>query len=194
VLPRLLISCALSTAVLMGLAPLASAAGWKAVTTSDQSSVNQVGLVRGADGVLHVVWDRPTGPNTEDLLHTSIARSGRIGSTNPIQSGWIGFQSAALVLDPAGIRVFVGAMRSTDSLDPQDELSTMLSSDGGASWVLQAGNVVPDGGQAYGSPAAATMLPNGTTLQTWAGTLGTWVHAGLSPAAPNHDFQAPLGN
>jgi hypothetical protein len=194
VLPRLLISCALSTAVLMGLAPLASAAGWKAVTTPDQSSVNQVGLVRGADGVLHVVWDRPTGPNTEDLLHTSIGRSGRIGSTNPIQSGWIGFQSAALVLDPAGIRVFVGAMRSTDSLDPQDELSTMLSSDGGASWVLQAGNVVPDGGQAYGSPAAATMLPNGTTLQTWAGTLGTWVHAGLSPATPNHDFQAPLGN
>jgi hypothetical protein len=52
---------------------------------------------------------------------------------------------------------------------------------------------VPDGGQAYGSPVAATVLSNGSTLQAWAGTLGTWVHAGLSPAAPNHDFQAPLG-
>jgi hypothetical protein len=178
----------------MGSAPVASAAGWKAVTTPDQSSVNQVGLVRTADGVLHVVWDRATGPNTEDLLHTTIARSGRVGSTNPIQSGWTGFQSAAAVLDPGGIRVFVGAMRSTDSSDPNDELSTMLSSDGGASWALQTGNVVPDGGQAYGSPVAATALPNGGTMQTWAGTLGTWVHSGLSPATPNYNFQAPLGN
>ena len=45
--------------------------------------------------------------------------------------------------------VFFGAIRSTDSSDPQDELNTLLSSDGGASWVLQPGNVVPDGGQAY---------------------------------------------
>jgi hypothetical protein len=178
----------------MGWAPVASAAGWRAVTTPDQSSVNQVGLVRSADGVLHVIWDRPTGPNTEDLLHTTIARSGRLGSTNPIQSGWIGFQNAAPVLDPAGIRVFVGAMRSTDSSDPQDELNTMVSSDGGASWALQPGNVGPDGGQAYGSPVAATTLPNGGTLQTWAGTLGTWVHCGLSPSTPNHNFQAPFGN
>ena len=90
--------------------------------------------------------------------------------------------------------MFVGAIRSTDSNDPQDELNTMLSRDGGATWELQPGNVVPDGGQAYGSPVAATTVPGGGTLQAWAGTLGTWVHAGLSPATPNHDFQAPLGN
>ena len=28
----------------------------------------------------------------------------------------------------------------------------------------------------------------------WAGTLGTWTHAGLTPATPNFDHQAPLGN
>lgn len=175
-------------------APVVSAGGWKAVTTPDQTSVHQVGLVRSPDGVLHVVWHHPTGPNTEDLLHTAIAGSGRIGATSPIQSGWTGFQNAALVLDPQGIRAFVGAMRSTSSSDPNDELSTMLSPDGGSTWVLQVGNVVADGGQAYGSPVAATALPNGGTLQTWAGTLGTWVHSGLSPATPNHDFQASLGN
>ncbi|HMJ94690.1 MAG TPA: hypothetical protein VK486_02500 [Thermoleophilaceae bacterium] len=193
-LRRSLLLSALSTVVLAGSPPVVSAAGWKAVTTPDQTSVHQVGLVRSPDGVLHLVWHHPTGPNTEDLLHTSIAGNGRIGSTNPIQSGWTGFQNAALVLDPQGIRMFVGAMRSTDSSDPNDELSTALSTDGGASWSLQPGNVVPDGGQAYGSPVAATTLPNGVTLQTWAGTLGTWAHSGLSPATPNHDFQAPLGN
>jgi hypothetical protein len=41
---------------------------------------------------------------------------------------------------------------------------------------------------------AATIVPSGDALQAWAGTLGTWVHAGLSPSTPNHNFQAPLGN
>lgn len=191
---RLLISCVVTSAVLMGSAPVVPAAPWKVVTTLDQSSVDQVGLLRSPDGVLHVAWNRRTGPNTEDLLHTTIARNGRLGSTNPIQSGWTNFQNAALVPDPLGIRAFVGAMRTTDSSDPQDELSTMLSSDGGATWVLQAGNVVLDGGQAYGSPVAATTSPSGGTLQAWAGTLGTWVHSGLSQTTPNHDFQAPHGN
>ena len=193
-LRRFLLLAAVTSAALMASAPLAPAATWKAVTTPDQSSVNQVALLRTPDGVLHVVWDRPTGPNTEDLLHTAIARSGRLGATSPIQTGWTGFQNAALVLDPQGMRVFFGAIRSTDSSDPQDELNTLLSSDGGASWVLQPGNVVPDGGQAYGSSVAATTLPNGGTLQAWAGTLGTWVHSGLTPATPNHNFQAPIGN
>ena len=185
--------CALAVAIVLCSASSAQAAPWKRVTTPDQAAIYQVGLVRTADGVLHAVWHHPTGPNTEDLLHTAISPSGRIGATTPIQSGWTGFQNAALVVDPGGIRVFFGAIRSTDSNDPQDELNTALSTDGGTSWALQPGNVVPDGGQAYGSPVAATTLPDGTTLQAWAGTLGTWVHAGLSPATPNYDFQAPVG-
>jgi hypothetical protein len=77
--------------------------------------------------------------------------------------------------------------------DPNDELNTLVSADGGASWALQPGNVVPDGGQAYGYPVAAATRPSGETLQTWAGTLGTWVHRGLTPATPNFDYQAPHG-
>ena len=50
-----------------GAAP-AGAAPWKRVTTPDGSSTDQVGLARTADGVLHVAWHHPTGPNTEDLV------------------------------------------------------------------------------------------------------------------------------
>ena len=185
--------CALAVALVLCAASPAQAATWKPVTTLDQSSADQVGLVRTADGALHLAWHHLTGPNTADLLHTVIARNGRVGATTPIQSGWTGFQNAALVVDPAGLRVFVGGIRTTDPNDPQDEMSTALSVDGGGSWALQPGNVVPDGGQAYGSPVAATVHSNGITLQAWAGTLGTWIHGGLSPATPNHDFQAPLG-
>jgi hypothetical protein len=171
----------------------ATAAPWKRVTTPDGASTDQVGLARTGDGVLHLAWSHPTGPNTEDLLHTAISPAGRIGATTPIQSGWTGFTNAALVVDAGGLRVFWGGFRSTDSADPQRETNTALSPDGGTSWALQPGSVVPGGAQSYASNTAATVRPGGTTLQAFAGTLGTWVHSGLSPATPNHDYQGPLG-
>jgi hypothetical protein len=174
-------------------APAASAARWKPVTTPDGGSTDQVGFARTADEVLHLAWSHPTGPNTEDLLHTVISRAGKIGATNPIQSGWTGFTNAALVVEPAGLRAFWGGFRTTDTSDPQRETNTALSADGGASWALQPGQVVPDGAQSYASNTAATVRPEGTMLQAFAGTLGTWVHSGLSPATPNHDYQGPLG-
>jgi hypothetical protein len=186
-------AAALAVLLTVCAASSASAAPWKRVTTPDGASTDQVGLARTADGVLHLAWSRPTGPNTEDLNHTVISRAGRIGATNPIQSGWTGFSNAALVLDPGGLRAFWGGFRTTDSNDPQRETNTALSPDGGTSWVLQPGSVVPGGAQSYGSNTAATVRSDGTTLQAFAGTLGTWVHAGLSPATPNWDYQAPLG-
>ena len=170
----------------------ASAAPWKRVTTPDGSG-DQVGVARTADGVLHLVWSLSTGPNTEDLNHTVLLRNGRLGGTNPVQTGWTGFSNAALVIEPAGLRAFWGGFRTTDSSDPQREVSTALSPDGGASWVLQSGSINPAGAQSYASNISATVRPDGSTLQTFAGTLGTWVHAGLSPATPNHDYQAPFG-
>ena len=173
----------------------AAAATWQQVTAEGGSSIDQVALLRTADGVLHVAWHHQTGPNTEDLLHTTIDAAGKVGATSPIQSGWASLENAALVAAPGGgIRVFFGGIRSTDPLETNQELNTALSLDGGATWVLQPGSVVPIGQQSYGSPVAATTLPDGTPLQAWAGTLGTWAHGGLTEVTPNHDFQAPLGN
>jgi hypothetical protein len=176
-------------------APAASAAPWKQVTASNGSNIDQVALLRTGDGVLHVVWHRNTGPITGDLLHTGISPGGRIGATSPIQTGWTGFENAALAPAPGGgIRVFFGAIRSIDSSDPNNDLNTALSTDGGRSWGLTPGSIVPLGGQAYGSPVSAAALGDGTPLEAWAGTLGTWVHSGLTPATPLHEYQAPLGN
>ena len=178
--------------LLLAVVPSAHAAPWARVTTPDGASSDQVGLIRTGDGALHLAWHHPTGPNTEDLLHTMISPAGQVGSATPIQSGWTGFTNPALVVDPGGLRVFWGGFRSTDSSDPQRETNTALSADGGTSWALQPGSVVPDGAQSYASNTAATVRGS-ETLQAFAGTLGTWVHAGLSPATPNHDYQAPLG-
>ncbi len=191
--PRLV--AVLAALLLLAAAPSAQAAGWQRVTTLDGTGIDQVGLVRSSDGVLHVAWHHRTGPNTEDLLHTAITPAGAIGATSPIQSGWTGFTNPALVIDPVtgGVRALWGGFRTTEQSDPQKEINTALSADGGAGWVLQPGQVVPDGAQAYASPVSAS-VSGGTVFQAWYGTLGTWVHAGLSPTSPNFDYQAPIGS
>ena len=177
----------LAAALALIAAPAADAAVWRQVTASGGAGIDQVGLVRTSDGVLHVAWHKDG-----DLLHTAI-RGGRVGATSPIQSGWTGHMDAALTAVPGGIRAVWGAIRSTDTSDPNQDLNTALSTDGGTSWQLTPGSIIPRGAQAYGSDAAATTLPDGTVLEAWAGTLGTWVHSGLDPATPNFDYQAPLG-
>jgi hypothetical protein len=183
---RLILAAAL--VLVAALAPVADAAPWRQVTASGGDSIDQVGLVRTSDGVLHVAWHKDG-----DLLHTAISRRGKIGATSPIQSGWTGHMDAALTTVPGGIRVVWGAIRSTDTSDPNQDLNTALSTDGGVSWQLTPGSIIPRGAQAYGSDAGATTLPNGTVLAAWAGTLGTWVHSGLNPATPTVDYQGPLG-
>ncbi len=183
-------ACCAVVSVLVAICSVApaSAAPWERVTTPDGSSADQVGLARTADGALHLAWHHPTGPNSEDLDHTMISRAGGVGATTQIQSGWTGFTNPALVSDPAGLRAFWGGFRSSDPSDPQRETNTALSADGGASWALQPGAINPSGAQSYASAPAATVRADGSTLQAFAGTLGTWVHAGLSPATPIYNF------
>jgi hypothetical protein len=183
---------AVVTCLLGCAAPSAGAAGWQRVTSADGASSDQVGIARASQGELHLAWHHPTGPNTEDLLHTTISSAGALGATRPIQSGWTGFTNPALVIEPSGMRAFWGGIRTTSSEEPNQDLNTALSRDG-AGWELQPGSIVQRGAQAYGSSISATVRPDGSTLQTWAGTLGTWAHAGLTPAASNHDYMASTG-
>ena len=188
--PRLLILIALAALVA---APGADGA-WKRLTPADGANIDQVALLRTADGVLHVAWTHRTGPNSQDLLHTAISPNGAVGATSPIQTGWAVLENPALVAVPGGIRVFFGGIRTTNAGETNLDLNTAFSTTGGASWSLQIGSVIPPGTAAYASPVSAAVLPSGVPLEAWAGSLGTWVHAGLTPASANHNFQGPLGN
>lgn len=172
----------------------AQAATWRQVSNAQGSNIDQVNAVRTADGVLHVAWKQRSGPNTDDLFHTRIEPNGRVGATVPIVQGWASILDPAIVNAPGGLRVFWGGIRSTDTTDPSIGVLTSISADGGATWATQEGSITPNTAQAYGSDMAAATLANGTVLQAWAGTLGTWIHAGLDPLTPNVNFQEPLGS
>jgi hypothetical protein len=166
----------------------AHAAGWKQLTASGGSNIDQVSPVRTADGVLHVAWKKDG-----DLFHTAIGPDGKIRATSPIVAGWASTSDPALTAVPGGLRAIWGGIRTTEAGEPNQDLNAALSTDGGATWALQTGTIVPIGAQAYASDTSATTLANGTTLEAWYGTAGTWVHAGFDPATPNFNFQAPLG-
>jgi hypothetical protein len=185
-------SVILAAPLALALAPAAHGAGWQQVTAPDGRNTDQVSLLRTGDGVLHVAW-RHTASGADSLMHTTLGPDGRLGATNAVVAGWADVQNPAIVAVPGGIRTFWGAIRSTASTETNDAMSTAVSSDGGATWVLQEGNVVRADAQASASPTAAATLPDGTSLQTWYGTNGTWVHSGLTPATPNYNLQAPLG-
>jgi hypothetical protein len=189
---RILLAAA---ALTLAAAPSAPAATWTQLTSAGGASTDQVALLRTSDGVLHVAWRKPSGTNTQDLLHTTIAPDGKVGATVPMFSGWARIENPALTTAAGGgIRAFWGGIRSFDLNETNQEMNTAVSTDGGASWALQTGSVVPLGGQSYGSAVSATTRPDGTPVIAWAGTLGTWTHVGLDPATPNASFQPPLVN
>jgi hypothetical protein len=173
------------TSLLLATALLLAAAPGAEVTASGGSNIDQVSPVRTADGVLHVAWKKDG-----DIFHTAIGPDGKLRATSPIATGWASTSDPALTVVPGGLRAIWGGIRSTEATETNQDQNTAFSSDGGATWALQAGSTIPIGAQAYASDTNATTLPNGTTYETWFGTNGTWVHAGLDPAVPNFNYQA----
>ena len=151
-----------AAALSLSLASTADAATWQQVTPSGGANIDEVSHVRTADGVLHVAFKKDG-----DVVHTAIAPNGKVGASTPIQSGWASTSDPAIVSVPGGLRVFWGGIRTTDANDPNTDFNTAFSSDGGVSWQLTPGSIVPLGAQAYASDASATTLPDGTTLQTF---------------------------
>ena len=124
-------------------APAAQAAPWKRVTTPDGASSDQVGLARTADGVLHVAWHHPTGPNTADLLHTVISRRARSAPRARCRAGGRASPTPRSSSSPAACGRSGAAFARRTPTTPRTRPTPPSRSDGGASWALQPGSVVP---------------------------------------------------
>jgi hypothetical protein len=185
------LATAFAAITLAGLPGTAAANPWHKITSSNGANIDQVGLLRTADGTLHVAWHIRTGGNTFDLRHTSISAGGGVGATTAIVSSWATLDNPALVPAPGGsLETFFGGIHTTNFGEPNQDLNAASSSDGGTTWNLQPGDAVAPGDSAYGSPIAATAVGAGLVpYETWFGTLGVWVHVGQSPATPNFNYQ-----
>ncbi len=189
------LGAATAAALVVAVLPVTASASWRQVTASGGGNTDEVGLLRTADGMLHVAWQHETSPSTSDMLHTPISAGGVIGTATTIASGWASLSNPALVQSTGGaIDAFFGGIHTTNFGDPNQDMNLAFSNDQGVSWTVPPGDVVAPDASAYSSPVAVTAIGAGLEpFETWYGTLGVWVHAGFSPATPNFDYQGALG-
>lgn len=163
---------------------------WHQLPNSTGSNIDEVGLVRGDDGVLHAA-SLASSASKSALWETSISPSGALGGSNVVASGWAMLSNPALAIGLGGsIDAIFGGIRSLNFGDPQDDMNMAVSTNGGASWTLVPGDIVAQGAAAYSSPVAVATGVSGQLLETWYGTSGVWVHSGVSSVTPNSNFQS----
>ncbi|HWE10117.1 MAG TPA: hypothetical protein VG325_12230 [Solirubrobacteraceae bacterium] len=172
----------------------APAATWRQVTPSGGTNIEEVGLARTSDGVLHLAWvQKDAGdPTSQDIATRSLNPAGdALGRVSLIAARWAALSNPALTLAPGGIRALFGGIRTSSANEPNDDLNTATSADGGNSWALQIGNA-SNGPSAYASSVGATVLSNLTPVTAWGSSSGTFTAVGTAPG-PVYDLQGQLG-
>jgi len=150
---------------------------WSRATEPVLRNIDQVGLARTADGILHVVWPKslPGGPH--EIWHTRIGANGTVGGSNPASVGWnsIGTDPDLVVMPDGSLRLLFNAIgNSTEQLGL---LSATSPADGGT-WTPHGGRISPATTvQAMG----ATLLADGTPVVAYSSGFGLYSHSGLNP-------------
>ena len=178
----------LAAVAILAVSALVSAAGagppgtWTRVTDTAGQNIDEVGLARTADGVLHVVWPRRL-PSSGEILHRPISRTGSVGGSVAGAPRWDAVDNPDLVVLPNGsLRLFFAGLGSTFA---QGGIQSASAPASGASWVPQGSRVSASVGA--GGPVGATVLPDGTPIFTWASGTSLYVHTGLRSGDPDLD-------
>ena len=169
---------------------------WHQVANTGLQNISEVGLARTADGVLHVAWASQQGGNSENMYATPISASGGLGNTQTVVAGWASLEDPALGLTPSGgLQAFFGGIHTLAPNDPNADQSVATSTDGGNTWTLLPADVVAPPAYAYASQTSvsSSFAGQSSPFETWTGTAGVWVHAGIATATPDQNYQAALG-
>jgi len=158
---------------------------WTRISETTGVNIDDIGLARTPDGVLHVAWLRKNGTK-EDLVHTSIRPDGGVlAAANAIETGWSALGNPDLIVQPDGtLRVFFGGIRSTNAGDTNSGMNTSVGNAAGTAWSLKPGRAAADN-SAYASPAGAGLTSGGVPASTWAISFRLGVHFGVDPNTPD---------
>lgn len=175
-----------------GVAPAGPPGTWTRITPLNLRNIDEFALHRTGDGRLHVFWVRDEGQNDASIVDQIFSEGGDKGATRVAANSWFSAGEPDVVGEGSGMRLFFGGFHTGDRDDPNQNLNTMTAPSAGTPWTLQEGTVV-DNDQAYAGDIGAGTALNGTDFQSWANSSSVFVHRGLDPETPNHDFQTTLG-
>jgi hypothetical protein len=189
---------ALTALVCAGTAHAGPPGKWTQVTGvagQPDQNILRAGLVRTADGVLHVGWMRAGAGNSASVLHSAISANAKTVSgpdTIFTYSGGAN-ESVALVRAPEGIRAFFAGLEAGSSLDRAMATATSAN---GQSWSAPAS--ASRSGAAKPVYVASGLDANvgldGTFYSAWGDSSpgGGGFHVGLDPSIPDGELPAGL--
>ena len=111
-----------------------AAVPWTQITHAHSGAKANLGLARGKDGTLHVLWAGPArAPNTA-LFDTPISPAGNVGKAQTVVSGWNSIQTPAAVAGADGsIHVLISGQKVLTNSDPYAGLNEAV---GPGSWSM----------------------------------------------------------
>ncbi len=187
------LACALAA---IGLVPVSSAlAGppgkWTRVTGVEQkaSNIENLGLARTADGVLHIVYRVAPPGATDSVAHKALAKNAK-SLAGPDTVAQLDSINESVVLGrtvDGGLRVFFAGLTGAPGTD--GFMRTAVAGSDGRTWspAVPASNTSASGvGKAYvGSGLDASPAADGTPVTIWgdSGPGDAAFHYGLDPAA-----------
>src|SRR5262245_36681145 len=145
------IADAQSTATTTTTGPAPLAAEWTRVTDAAGRNIDEVGVARTSDGVLHVLWrQKVPGGSQEQVVHTPVSTVGDVGSTVVASGPWgSAGNPAVIVTSDGGLRIFFAGLTGTNA--QADGAQSASAKADGQTWTPQGGRVssstsaMPDG-------------------------------------------------
>lgn len=158
---------------------------WTRITEKNGRNIDQVGVARTGDGVLHVFWRRRNSPSNEGIRHTPVTPAGKVGAASVVLDGFGAAGDPDAVATPDGkLRVFFNGLGST-----VDEAGVVSATAGaaGSGWVRE-GIRVSSITSALGSVGAG-VTASGQPLYVYTRSFVVGFHVGLDAAVADTEIQ-----
>jgi hypothetical protein len=177
----LLLAALAAVAGLAAGATAGPAGTWTQITRAHSGATSNLGLARGKDGTLHVLWAGPTVRPFSAIYDTRISALGGVGGRQTVLARWSSVLPPSAVAAPDGSidAVFSGQKTNTTD-DPYAGLNEVV---GPRSWKL--------GAHAYGSSSITVasnadvriaLLKTGDLISVWRSAASLLFQTGVDPA------------
>ncbi len=182
---------AVAASALLAASSSAGQAGrWTQITRTHNGAASNLGLARGKNGVLHVLWAGPARRPYTSILDTPISPAGAAGKPQAVVSGWDSVQVPAAVAAPDGsVHVLISGQKVLATNDPYAGLNEAVGPGG---WSL--------GAKAFGAfqitvPSSAevstALLKSGQLVSAWRSATTLLFQAGVDSSAQPQNITPP---
>src|SRR5262245_25683330 len=191
--PSRLLACAslvVAVAAVAGSASAGPATKWTQITHQHNGARTSLGLARGKDGKLHVLWAGPNRAPFHEILDTTITAAGKVGTPQKVLAGWSGVNTpTAATAGDGSIHAIVSGSKVGTQSDPTNGLNEVV---GPETWKI--------GPKAFGNASITVasnadvhtaFLKNGQLISVWQTAASLLFEIGTDSAVPPKDITPP---